>query len=98
VQRSVKIDHVLKNVERLLSMEPRITQTTQEVSELAPIERSIDAIELTDQDLKNVTGAWGHFGHFGHFGQFRNSTAIAINNVAIAGNRSIALSTVAFAG
>lgn len=76
-------------------MEPRITQTHQEVSKLAPIERSIDAIELTDQDLENVTGAWGHFGHFGHFG---NSTAIAINNVAIAGNRSIALSTVAFAG
>jgi len=79
-------------------MEPRITQTTQDVSELFPLEGSIDAIELTDEDLEKVTGTWGHFGRFGHFGHFRNSTAIAINTVAIAGgHRSLAISAVSFA-
>lgn len=82
-------------------MEPRITQATQDVSELLPLAGSIDAIELTDEDLEKVTGTWGGFGgggfgfghhrfhhfhrfpfrHFGHFG----GSAIAINNIAIAG-------------
>jgi len=75
-------------------MEPRITQTTQDVSELTHLERNIDAIELADEDLEKVTGAWGGFGHFGHFGRFGHfghfrhfggSTAIAISTVAIAG-------------
>jgi len=75
-------------------MEPRITQTTQDLSELTPLERSFDAIELTDEDLEKVTGAWGGFGHFRHFGRFGHfrhfrhfggSTAIAISSVAIAG-------------
>ena len=85
-------------------MEPRITQVSQGLSESLPLEANIDAIELTDEDLEKVTGAWGHFGsfgsfgHFGSFGLFHNSTAIAINNVAIAGNRSVALSALAFAG
>jgi hypothetical protein len=81
-------------------MEPRITQATQQVSEPLPLGGSIDAIELTDEDLEKVTGTWGRFGGMGGFGfrhfnrfnrfpfgfrHFHNGTAIAINTVAIAG-------------
>jgi hypothetical protein len=82
-------------------MEPRITQATQGLSEPLPLGASIEAIELTDEDLEKVTGtSWGHFGdgggfgfhHFHHFHRFpfgfhhfHNGSAIAISNVAIAG-------------
>jgi hypothetical protein len=76
-------------------MESPITQTTQHVSES---EWSIDTLELTDEDLEKVTGAsWGHFRH-SHFRHFNNSTALAINNVAITNGRAIAINNVAFAG
>lgn len=74
-------------------MESPITQTTQHVSEW-----SIDTLELTDEDLEKVTGAWGgHFRGFHHHrfrhhhfrddfnDGFSNNAAIAISNVAIAG-------------
>jgi len=55
-------------------MEPRITQTTQGVSELS---LNIDAIELTDKDLEKVTGThWGW-----------HHSAIAFNQAAIANGR-----------
>lgn len=59
-------------------MEPRTTQTTQDVSELS---LSIDAIELTDKDLEKVTGAYG----WGH--HFHQSGGIALNQAAIANGR-----------
>jgi hypothetical protein len=89
----------LNDVERLLSMEPRITQATQGVSELLPLGENIDAIELTDEDLEKVTGTRGHFGGMGGMGgfgfrqfhrfpfgfhHFQNGTAIAISTVAVA--------------
>jgi len=43
-------------------MEPRITQTTQDLSELTHLlERSFDAIELTDEDLEKVHRCLGGF-------------------------------------
>lgn len=82
-------------------MEPRITQATQGLSEALPLGASIEAIELTDEDLEKVIGtSWGHFGDGGGFGfrhfhrfhrfpfgfhHFHNGSAIAISNVAIAG-------------
>jgi hypothetical protein len=52
-------------------MEPRIAQTTQNLSDPLPLERTIDAIELTDEDLEKVTGTWGGFGGFHRFGFHR---------------------------
>jgi hypothetical protein len=84
-------------------MEPRITQTTQDVSELAPLERSIDAIELADEDLEKVTGAFedfrgfGHFRHFGHFGHFRHFGHFG-HFRHFGGSTAIAISSVSIAG
>jgi hypothetical protein len=67
-------------------MEPRITETSQGVSELTSLEWSVDAIELTDKDLEKVTGAyWGHH------------SSIALNQAAIANARSVALNQAAIA-
>ncbi len=66
-------------------MEPRITPTTQDVSELSLLGLGVDAIELTDKDLEKVTGAhWGW-----HHG------GIALNQAAIAGGRGVALNQAA---
>jgi len=63
-------------------MEPRITPTTQDVSEPSLLGWSVDAIELTDKDLEKVTGAyWG--GH--RFHHFHHGGSIALNQAAIAG-------------
>ncbi len=73
-------------------MEPRITPTTQDVSEPSLLGWSVDAIELTDKDLEKVTGAyWGRH-HFHHGG------SIALNQAAIAGGGgSVALNQAAIA-
>lgn len=62
-------------------MEPRITPTTQDVSEPSLLEWSFDAIELTDKDLEKVTGAYWGWHRFHHGG------SIALNQAAIAGGR-----------
>ncbi|HEY4032833.1 MAG TPA: hypothetical protein VGL94_02590 [Ktedonobacteraceae bacterium] len=80
-------------------MEPRITQATQDVSKLLPLEGSIDAIELTDEDLEKVTGTWGHFGGRGGFGfGFRHFHRFPFRHFGHFGGSAISISSVAIAG
>jgi hypothetical protein len=49
--------------------ELRIAHSTQDLSGLLSLEGTIDAAELTDEDLERVTGGmWGHMGFGGGFG------------------------------
>jgi len=46
-------------------------------------QENLTAVELTDQELEEVNGAWGDF-----FCPFNNSTSLAVTSIAFTNNNS----------